>query len=505
MRTLIIGDIHGCFDELSELISIFNPQYGDKIITVGDVIGKGPKPNECIELLIKLNAQVVMGNHEFFFNERISQNKPLPETYEIDSKYHSWIANLPVKIETDNYIILHAGFYPPLGFEKTSVASMIAIRNVIAPDKKIVPWFDLYKGKKKIYFGHWAELGLEKGSNYMALDTGCVYGKQLTGYIIEEDKFIQVNAKKVYSKINLGWRPPMPHSIIDIGSNSIKLLTMRKDRIFNDFIKYTRLSEGLSETDTISKKALKRTIDAINELLLHAYATCSDKIVLLGTYAFRKAKNRDEVLNQIEKETGYPVKVLTEKEEAEYSFYGALKYAEKSTVVSIDIGGGSTEITVGNNDKSLFSKSFPFGCVNMSDKYIKSDPPLQSEIDNLSNYIYTELENNNVPILENITMVGSGGTVTALAFLAKKIKKYIPMHIDKMIISNKEITEVAEKLHSMKIKEKEKLSVLSDKRADIIDAGAIILKSIINYFKINEITIAIYGIRFGAFYKMLEN
>ncbi|MBN2790695.1 MAG: metallophosphoesterase [Candidatus Delongbacteria bacterium] len=203
MRTLIIGDIHGCFRELSDLIEKFGPTDNDQIYSVGDVINRGPESINCIKLLKELNAKVVMGNHEhwylrsFPFKEKTQQNK-IFKSLELEDHLR-WIYDLPYYIETPKFIIVHAGFDPRRPIEKNDKDVLVSIRMLEDIDK---PWFEEYEGKKHVYFGHWGKLGLYYGKNVTGLDTGCVYGKQLSGIVVEENKLLQIKAKKVYCTIS---------------------------------------------------------------------------------------------------------------------------------------------------------------------------------------------------------------------------------------------------------------------------------------------------------------
>lgn len=223
-RTLIIGDIHGCLVELKELVSIFSPKDGDVIISVGDVIGKGYNPSGCIEYLESINAVTILGNHEYWYlkyfpfdddsiQRAISDNSKkfkkhilLFESYNLE-KYYDWMKQLPLFYETKDFIVLHGGFDPRVNLKDNSIHDVVSMREIYIAEaedndnKKKVPWFDLYKGEKHIFFGHWAKMGFYHSDRVTCLDTGCVYGKKLTGYIVEENKFIEVQAKSVYCEI----------------------------------------------------------------------------------------------------------------------------------------------------------------------------------------------------------------------------------------------------------------------------------------------------------------
>lgn len=202
MRTLVIGDIHGCHHELATLIDKFCPEENDRIFTVGDVIGRGPESSKCISLLKEFNIRSVMGNHEFWYTHSYPFDDHSVTSFnfrKLELEDHlEWMRSLPYYLLFDDFIIVHAGFDPGIAFKDNSHDNLVSLRNLDHTGK---PWFDGYHGAKHIYFGHWAKLGLFLSKNVTCLDTGCVYGGKLSGYIIEENRLIQIPARMTYHNI----------------------------------------------------------------------------------------------------------------------------------------------------------------------------------------------------------------------------------------------------------------------------------------------------------------
>lgn len=202
MRTFIIGDIHGCYDELASLVEKFNPDPGDSIFSVGDVINRGPDSDKCVRFIKENNIRTVMGNHEHWYVKNWPFENNSVESFNfrrLEIEEHlEWMKNLPYYIIEEDFIVVHAGFDPGVAFKDNSKEDLVSLRILSHTG---APWFDGYYGSKHIYFGHWAKLGLMFGRYVTALDTGCVYGNKLSGYIIEENRLIQVHAKKVYHSI----------------------------------------------------------------------------------------------------------------------------------------------------------------------------------------------------------------------------------------------------------------------------------------------------------------
>jgi len=205
-RTFFIGDIHGCVEELAELLEKFSPNASDNVYQVGDLINKGPNSPATLELVLKHNIKCVMGNHEAKLLQILS--KPKTELTPKELKFldnvqkPEWIANevskFPLWIDTGKELLLHAGLEPgKRNLKETNPKNILTIR--LWEGK---PWYEqvVFDGRI-IIFGHWAMNGLVDFPYAKGLDTGCVYGKLLTGYCPEENKFYQVAAKKNYAPL----------------------------------------------------------------------------------------------------------------------------------------------------------------------------------------------------------------------------------------------------------------------------------------------------------------
>ena len=218
-RRLFIGDLHACADELADLLQRFhfNPD-SDSLYSVGDVMGKGPKPRETLTLLKQSRANIVLGNHDAFClnaantlqAERTEfQNLYLTSLGE-DEERAAWLAEMaswPLYIEEPDIILVHAGLEP--GVSKLSEMRRKTLFTIRTWDGKgedlksesNPPWFDCVTPEKIVIFGHWAKRGLVDLPKFKGLDTGCVYGRKLTGWCPEENRFYQVPARKAYATI----------------------------------------------------------------------------------------------------------------------------------------------------------------------------------------------------------------------------------------------------------------------------------------------------------------
>lgn len=211
-RTIVVGDIHGCYDELMALMEKVNLGDKDRVVSVGDLITKGPKSREVLQLFMTdPRFTTVIGNHDLALRrkwngENIELKPAQKETHkelraEKDA-YASFFNRVPFTIDLDTHLVVHAGLRPNVELYSQTSGDMTRLRT-LGPDRESeegTPWYHVYHGDKVVLFGHWPAPEPRRGKKAIGLDTGCVYGYNLTAYIIEEDEFVNVTAKTAYDK-----------------------------------------------------------------------------------------------------------------------------------------------------------------------------------------------------------------------------------------------------------------------------------------------------------------
>lgn len=219
-RQIIIGDVHGCFDELKELLKKINYQNQatkDQLFFVGDLINKGPKSLEVLQLAYQEGAVCVKGNHEMAFLEYVQtpyqERKVNPSfdqlIHQMADQLDFWIKEIsawPYFHHHDNFLLVHAGVVPDIAVEKTPHRFLCTMRTwdgrgFDLKNENNPAWYQLYHGEKMIIYGHWAKEGLNVRSKTIGLDSGCVYGKKLSCLIFPSKEIVQVNAQKAYQEI----------------------------------------------------------------------------------------------------------------------------------------------------------------------------------------------------------------------------------------------------------------------------------------------------------------
>src|SRR5213080_2712363 len=188
-RTIVVGDIHGCFDELTELLDLIKLKENDRVVAVGDLITKGPKSREVLDLFISdQRFSSVVGNHDRKIRQKL-RGEPVPLTQQqreaiqqLDDdreRYSQYLRALPYMIELPNHLIVHAGIRPGVPLNEQMASDLTEIRTMGADPtrRQGVAWYDVYRGPQTILFGHWPKKKPQVSDYAIGLDTGCVYGK----------------------------------------------------------------------------------------------------------------------------------------------------------------------------------------------------------------------------------------------------------------------------------------------------------------------------------------
>jgi hypothetical protein len=219
-RTILIGDVHGCVAELRALLVACEHSPDDEVIFVGDLVAKGPDSQGVVQLARELGARGVRGNHDHHVlswrRKHLSGAGPqhtlkphhqqVADTLtEADWRY---IESLPLVLRLPklNLIVVHAGFVPGVPLAEQRAEHLLNLRSIGRdgrPGKRVSdgdPWATTWPGPEHVVFGHDAMRGLQQLPLATGLDTGCVYGRELTALILPEKRLVQVRATRVWSE-----------------------------------------------------------------------------------------------------------------------------------------------------------------------------------------------------------------------------------------------------------------------------------------------------------------
>ena len=219
-RTIVVGDVHGCLDELEELLRVAGFAPGDRLVQVGDLVAKGPDSQGVVRLMRERGGEAVVGNHDLHAlrarQEKGGKLKPerqqlldtlTPEDWAYLEALPRWL-RLGREKESDRHetAVVHAGALPGLSLERQDPDWLVTMRSITKdgmPSKKIegTPWAAAWAGPERLVFGHDAVRGLQQYAMATGLDTGCVYGRRLTGLLLPERKLVSVPARRAYVPI----------------------------------------------------------------------------------------------------------------------------------------------------------------------------------------------------------------------------------------------------------------------------------------------------------------
>jgi hypothetical protein len=234
-RTVVIGDVHGCLDEFVSLVETC-VQPRDRVICIGDFLDKGPDPVGCVQYARTRGFEAVLGNHEdWHLRWRRHENRvreqpgyvnPMrphsPEDIEANRALEgddiAWLRNLPVYIIVGRYVVVHGGLMPGVPVEKQEKNRIIRLRWLDSDGDYVATrydaprpddsqhWTEVYDGNLSVIYGHEAFslsqpriTNRPQGVRCIGIDTGVVHGGRLTAFIVEEDRFVQVQARERYA------------------------------------------------------------------------------------------------------------------------------------------------------------------------------------------------------------------------------------------------------------------------------------------------------------------
>jgi exopolyphosphatase / guanosine-5'-triphosphate,3'-diphosphate pyrophosphatase len=284
-------------------------------------------------------------------------------------------------------------------------------------------------------------------------------------------------------------RDPVRRAAIDIGTNSVRLLVADVDpavsrvAVVDRALAITRLGEGLHAGGLLRPGAAARTAAAVEQYLGRARSFGVGAPVVVGTYALRAARNPDELLHRL----GTPVRVLSGEEEAALGFRGVVRglggLDGAAAVIVLDVGGGSVELTWGTPGRGMEgSRSLPVGCVVMTQQFVAHDPPAEGEIAALESALTDALD----PVLvmrrkpPRPRLVGVGGTVTTLAAMAQRLVPYDPDRVHGFGVTAPQIDRLLSEMRTLPLEGRRRLPGLQPERADVIIAGALVVRHVLS-------------------------
>lgn len=301
---------------------------------------------------------------------------------------------------------------------------------------------------------------------------------------------------------------------IDCGTNSIRLLVADVDPgrgAAKDVVRemtVVRLGEGVDATGAFSAAALERTFIACRAYADVLRSVGSPPLRFVATSASRDVANRNEFVAGVEQALGVTPEVISGHDEGELSFRGATTGLPADAVgpfLVVDIGGGSTEFVLGGTCPT-HRTSENVGCVRMTERHMGSDPPTASQVASSRADIDAAIAaaGRVVPLAEAATLIGLAGSVTTVAALALELPAYDADVIHHSRISATAVRHVSDMLLAMPREQRAALPVMHPGRVDVIAAGALVLRCIVDATGVADVLVSEHDILDGVVWSVAE-
>jgi exopolyphosphatase/guanosine-5'-triphosphate,3'-diphosphate pyrophosphatase len=290
----------------------------------------------------------------------------------------------------------------------------------------------------------------------------------------------------IVKKINDEIKNRLIKTVIDIGTNSCRVFVAVVERVGENFriiqplykdLVITRLGEDVNRNGFLLERAIDRTVDALRSFSIVSKNYGTSENFVFATSATRDSSNREEFIKKAKEETGFTIYCIDGKMEAELSFLGtSSEFMER--ILMIDIGGGSTEFTLGIDGKIEYGRSFDVGAVRVTEKFFKDGNYSEENVEKCVDWIKNEIKDIKRFEEEKYEFVGVAGTVTTNVSVAEHMLTYDGDRVHLYPLSLENIEENLKLYLSKDLTEREKIVGLDPKRADVIIGGTLVLKTI---------------------------
>jgi exopolyphosphatase / guanosine-5'-triphosphate,3'-diphosphate pyrophosphatase len=298
---------------------------------------------------------------------------------------------------------------------------------------------------------------------------------------------------------------------IDIGTNSIHMVIVEIEPSLPSFTVIARekdtvrLGERDPDTGKLTPEAIQRSLASLRRCKDLATSLNASQIIAVATSATREASNGEAFLRQIETELGIVVNLISGREEARRIYLGVLSgmdFNDQPHII-IDIGGGSTELILADIHEPRFLSSTKVGAVRLAKDLVTTDPISETELKTLKAYVRGMLERSVDEIWSNLQLnevpraIGTSGTIETLAMIHARELGAFPDPLNGYEMSRKDIEKIVKKLAKMSYAERLEVSGISEKRAEIIVPGAVILLEAMTMLKLDSIVVCERALREG--------
>jgi exopolyphosphatase / guanosine-5'-triphosphate,3'-diphosphate pyrophosphatase len=291
---------------------------------------------------------------------------------------------------------------------------------------------------------------------------------------------------------------PAAAAVIDVGSNSVLLLVADGTRVLDEALETTRLGTGLADGGRLDAAARARTLAAVERLAARARARGARAVWAFGTAAMRRAADGAAFGREIEAACCVPVAVLTGEEEARLAYAAAAVDHPGGALFAVDVGGGTTELTLGQDARVVACTSLPLGALALTEAYLRSDPPAVAERARVEAAIGAALATTDLPArarAAGAAMVASGGTVSALGVLDLGLAAWDRERVHGHLLAYDRLAALVDRLCAMPAAARSALGAVDPERAAILPAGALVLAGVATAAGAGAVRVGERGVR----------
>jgi len=296
---------------------------------------------------------------------------------------------------------------------------------------------------------------------------------------------------------------------IDIGTNTLLLLVAKVEdskiiKVICDEHRIARLGEGLDKTGFISKIAIDRATEILQSYgkLIKEYSV--QDVIISATSAMRDANNGSDVKKLLENAIGYPINIIAGTEEAKTSFLGSIERTDLVKDIVLDIGGGSTEVVLGNKNEIIKSTSMQIGAVRLTERYFPTHISKKENYEKASDFIKTELSKLGELEFDG-DMIAVAGTPTTIAAIDLGLPQYNAHLIHNHKVTKQKLENIVNIFISKTREELINDYNVHPNRADVILGGAVILLEFLKYIQKSEFIVSCKGLRYGLLKELIKN
>lgn len=290
--------------------------------------------------------------------------------------------------------------------------------------------------------------------------------------------------------------------VIDLGSNTARLVIYEQNErglvYERDNIKRGLRLSGHLRDGALDEQGWEKTMACMRQFRDILTARQVSNVIGVATAAVRQAANGSELMRAIEAETGIAMRVLSGEEEARYGYLAVMQSMNLEEGITVDIGGGSTELTYFANRRLQHSASFPFGIVTLTSRFLRHDPPLPGEIAQLQDFLARQFMTCSWLTARDCPVIAIGGTARNLAKMHQRSIGYSLGSLHHYTLSAEVVQGLLEQTLALPLAERKQLPGLSKDRADVIPSGIAVFHALLKLSGGRELIVSNKGLRDGV-------